>query len=280
MKKSVLLFVLAFFAAISVVAQGSIRGNIKTISVIDENEVIEPLVNAEVYIMYGGVKVRTQTNNHGDYTLRPVEPGTYSVTINSILIDTITMTGVVVSGTGMAMVQDLTVPLGRQMTVVVIRPNETIRDETPSKSELKGTDLDKLPDPGSLNHAIELMGGVWVSDNGRQISFRGARIGDALYIVDGVRQRGTDVSLPNRSIATLSAYHGGIPAEYGDFMGGVVVIETMSYFDWENQQEVKRLLRRKQQDAERFQEQLRLREQRANPIEPVPSEEIEEEQQI
>lgn len=256
MKRKILLLTLFVAAALSAAAQGSIRGNVKTLQIQEGEEKIEPLTNAEVYVIYAGSIIRTHTNNHGDYTLRPLEPGTYNVSISSIFIDTVTIPGVVVSGTGMAMVQDLVVPLGRSMIPVVIRPNETIRDESPSKGELKGSDFGKLPDPGNINHAIELFGGAWVSDNGRQISFRGARIGDAVYIVDGVRQRGTDVSLPRGAIATLNVWHGGVPAEYGDFMGGVVVIETMSYFDWLNQQEVKRLIAKKHEDEERLRQAL------------------------
>jgi hypothetical protein len=33
-----------------------------------------------------------------------------------------------------------------------------------------------------------------------------------------------------------------------------VVIETMSYFDWENQQEVKRLIKKKEKENEEFRE--------------------------
>ena len=278
MKRKILLLVCLVAATFSVAAQGSIRGNIKTLQIHEGEEKIEPLTNAEVYVMYGGSIIRAHTNNHGDYTLRPLEPGTYNVTISSIFIDTVTIPGVVVSGTGMAMVQDMVVPLGRSMTPVVIRPNETIRDESPSKGELKHGELSKLPDPGNINHAVELFGGAWVSDNGRQISFRGARIGDAAYYVDGVRQRGTDVSVPRGAIATLNVWNGGVPAQYGDFMGGVVAIETMSYFDWLNQQEVKRLIAKKHEDEERFRQALDKHAPKASINQENIHEEIQEEE--
>ncbi|MFO7722345.1 MAG: carboxypeptidase regulatory-like domain-containing protein [Bacteroidales bacterium] len=255
MKRHFILFLLTVMPVIYIAAQGTIRGNVTTVLLQGGQETVAPLVGAEVYVTYGGSMIKTTTNNHGDYTIKPLEPGIYNVTINSILIDTLVVTNIQVSGTGVTFVEDKKVPLGRSLDRVVISSSTSLRNASPSKGELKGADLDNLPDP-NINKAIELMGGTWVSDNGRQISFRGARIGDALYIIDGVRQRSTEVSLPNRSIATINAWHGGVPAEYGDFMGGVVVIETMSYFDWENQQEVKRLIKKKEKELEEFQDRF------------------------
>jgi hypothetical protein len=255
MKRNWILVLLAVLPVIGMNAQGTIKGNVKTILIQGGHEVSEaPLVGAEVYVTYGGSKIATSTNNHGDYTLKPLEPGVYNVTISSILIDTLVITGINVTATSVTFIEDKKVPLGRSLDRLVITSSTSLRNASPSKGELKGTDMAHFPEPTNINKAIELMGSTWVSDDGRQISFRGARIGDALYIVDGVRQRRTDVSLPNGSIATINAWHGGVPAEYGDFMGGVVVIETMSYFDWENQQEVKRLIKKKEKENEEFRE--------------------------
>jgi hypothetical protein len=252
MKRNLILFLLSVLPLFFAAAQGTIKGNITTVLTQGGQETVSPLVGAEVSVTYGGGMIKTMTNNHGDYTLKPLEPGTYNVTISSILIDTLVITNIQVTGSGVTFVEDKKVQMGRSLGRLVITGSESLRNASPSKGVLKGTDLVNLPEPTNINKAIELMGGTWVSDDGRQISFRGARIGDALYIVDGVRQRSTDVSLPAGSIATINAWHGGVPAEYGDFMGGVVVIETMSYFDWENQQEVKRLIKKKEKEIEEF----------------------------
>jgi hypothetical protein len=37
----------------------------------------------------------------------------------------------------------------------------------------------------------------------------------------------------------MTVYAGGIPARYGDFTGGVIVVETMGYFDWLKMQQYK-----------------------------------------
>jgi outer membrane receptor protein involved in Fe transport len=37
--------------------------------------------------------------------------------------------------------------------------------------------------------------------------------------------------VPGSSIGGVTVYTGGIPAKYGDTTGGVIILETKSYFD-------------------------------------------------
>ena len=67
------------------------------------------------------------------------------------------------------------------------------------------------------------------ADDGSLV-FRGARKGDLIYYVDGVKL--TQVyNLPSSSLGYVMVYSGAIPAKYGDTNGGVIVVETRSYFD-------------------------------------------------
>ena len=72
-----------------------------------------------------------------------------------------------------------------------------------------------------------------------EIVIRGARPGDLLYLIDGVKTSEIG-SMPSAAIGRINVYTGGIPAKYGDTLGGVVVMETQSYFDlyrsWKAQQ--------------------------------------------
>lgn len=60
--------------------------------------------------------------------------------------------------------------------------------------------------------------------------FRGARKGDMLYMIDGIKSNEVG-TVPSCSIQRMKIYTGGLPAKYGDTLGGVVVMETKSYFD-------------------------------------------------
>ncbi|MFN6075408.1 MAG: hypothetical protein ACK46Y_07555, partial [Fluviicola sp.] len=67
------------------------------------------------------------------------------------------------------------------------------------------------------------------SDDG-ELVFRGARKGDVIMYLDGVKM--TEIqNVPSASIGYVMVYSGAIPAKYGDTNGGVVVMETLSYFD-------------------------------------------------
>lgn len=79
---------------------------------------------------------------------------------------------------------------------------------------------------------------IRITEDG-ELVFRGARKGDMIYMMDGVKT--TEVNnVPSCSIGRMMVYTGAIPAKYGDTTGGVVVMETKSYFDlynaWVSQQ--------------------------------------------
>lgn len=77
-----------------------------------------------------------------------------------------------------------------------------------------------------------------ISD-GNEISIRGARSGNYLQLIDGVKVIG-DARIPSASYHKITVYTNGIPANYGDTTGGVIDIQTSSYFDlyrqWEEEQ--------------------------------------------
>ncbi|HLP56689.1 MAG TPA: carboxypeptidase regulatory-like domain-containing protein [Fluviicola sp.] len=67
------------------------------------------------------------------------------------------------------------------------------------------------------------------TDDGSLV-FRGARKGDLIYYIDGVKMNQV-YNLPSSSLGYVMVYSGAIPAKYGDTNGGVIVVETRSYFD-------------------------------------------------
>lgn len=79
---------------------------------------------------------------------------------------------------------------------------------------------------------------VRLTDDG-ELVFRGARKGDMIYMMDGIKSTSVG-TVPSCAIGRMMVYSGGLPAKYGDTTGGVVVMETLSYFDlyrkWEGEQ--------------------------------------------
>ena len=67
-------------------------------------------------------------------------------------------------------------------------------------------------------------------DDDGELSFRGSRKGDMIYLIDGIKS--TDVyNVPSCSISKMMVYTGGLPAKYGDTLGGAIVVETKGYFE-------------------------------------------------
>lgn len=79
---------------------------------------------------------------------------------------------------------------------------------------------------------------IKLNDNG-DMMIRGARANDMAYFVDGVKT-GEINPLPSVAIGGITVYSSAIPAKYGDTTGGVIIMETKSYYDlwraWKMQQ--------------------------------------------
>ncbi len=108
-------------------------------------------------------------------------------------------------------------------------PVRSIDQETIKASPAKFSQLELI---ASMTTDVKL------TDDG-QLVFRGARKGDMLYLVDGVKGRAVS-NLPSCSLGSITVYSGGLPAKYGDTTGGAVIVETLGYFDlyrtWVGQQ--------------------------------------------
>ena len=236
MKKSAflqnLVLLLSFLFSVNLLAQNSseITGKIL------DYETKEPLPGASVYVEVGANKKGASTEADGRFTIRPLTPGTYNVYISfigyedrivklvEVLPDQITYIGDIYMSEGGAVLPDVTVFA------------EPINRKNPTTVTIPAKKIEQLPTRNLLQIAVTFTPGVQVSDNGQQVIFRGSRPSSNNYYVDGMRVNDLNQSgVPSTSIGSMSVYTGGVPAKYGDFTGGVIVIETKTYFDLYNQ---------------------------------------------
>ncbi len=75
--------------------------------------------------------------------------------------------------------------------------------------------------PEKLEEVVVAYEPVLKEKSGENISVRGGRAEGTAYFIDGVKVRGS-VNIPQASIAQTEVITGGLPAQYGDAMGGVV----------------------------------------------------------
>lgn len=191
----------------------------------------QPIFSAQVWVMSNGSKVGTITDFDGKYTIKPLPAGTYDLNIKSIEYGEGKQVGLIVKSDQIAFADDMNMTEGSTMKEFVFETSMINPEETKLIS-IGSKEIARLPVRTNINKIMQTMSSeLKVSDDGKEVYFRGARNGDVIYMVDGVKIQGSAPSLPSSGIGRMSVYTGGVPAKYGDTMGGVVVIETKSYFD-------------------------------------------------
>lgn len=192
----------------------------------------EPIAFANVYVMANGNMVGAQTDFDGKYTLKPLPAGTYDIVISFVGYQKVTITGNEVKPDQITFTDNIYLAPGDMLTVLEVpATKKLIEAETHNKVTIGTKAIRTSPVKQNLAQLAVTTGQVSTSADGGEIYFRGARAGDAVYLIDGVKITGSTPSLPSSGIKSMSVYSGGIPAKYGDTMGGVIVVETKSYFD-------------------------------------------------
>ncbi|MCX6181910.1 MAG: carboxypeptidase regulatory-like domain-containing protein [Bacteroidetes bacterium] len=199
---------------------GTLKGVIK-------DEAGNALMYAEVSVQKNGENVSsTQSNDKGEFTIKPINPGSYDVVATymglqsertegvQIVIEKITFLDIVLKKaivTEAISIKKYKVPL--------------IDPDFKSGSTKTAEDIIKSP----LNNVADIASttaGVYAEDNGSgELNIRGSRASGTLYYVDGIKLR-SSIELPKLGLEQITVITGGFPARYGDATGGLVVVTT------------------------------------------------------
>jgi hypothetical protein len=207
---------------------GEIKGKVRDSS---NNELL-PFVN--VWVEANGSKIGAVTDLNGKYTIKPLNAGKYSVYASFVGYRTTVIANVVVKPDQITFPDDIALNEqgGEILPPIVIEARiKLIEAETHNKVSINSKAIMASPVKQNINKLAGATGSVQVSEDGNEVYFRGSRNGDVIYLVDGVKIQGARPTIPSAGIQSLSVYSGGLPAKYGDTMGGVIVVETKSYFD-------------------------------------------------
>lgn len=202
--------------------------------VIDDNG--DPLEFVSVRAEQGEVfALGATTDTEGRFVLKPLQPGTYDVTVIGMGYNTRQLTGVRVDPgliTRLDKIQLNNELLG-PVTVERYKWDEPlIRMDDPARMVITTTQIEKNAVRKEPVRMIALLTpGVTKSKTSDELYFRGSRAGSMAYYVDGVKVTGTNPGVSADAISRVTVYTGGLPAKYGDVTGGVVAIETKSYFE-------------------------------------------------
>ncbi|WP_420457428.1 TonB-dependent receptor [Rubrivirga sp.] len=184
----------------------------------------EPLIGVAVVV--GETGRGAATNVDGYYDIVGVRPGTYDLRASYVGYAPQTVEGVRVR-----IDQTTTIDLslaeesvqGEEVVVQATRPIVQ-RDRTSSESSVSAEDLEALP-VQSFQDVVNLQAGVVEGH------FRGGRVGEVAYLVDGVPvndvyDQSFAFQVENQAIQEVQVISGTFNAEYGQAQSGVVNIVT------------------------------------------------------
>lgn len=233
---SMLMAASVFFTAQKVNAQGStgeIRGRVW-----EDTTKTFGQPGANVFIKVGEEIIGTATDVDGRFVIKPVNPGSYTLTVTYIGKDTITRP--VTVNPNMATFENNLVMTeeGLNLGIVVVEsytgPSLINPEETSVKS-ISYKDIKNNPNLRNPKKLLQSMGSdIVVSENGKDAYVRGGRSDASVYFLDGVKMSNIG-NVPGVAIGSVTMYTGGVPAKYGDTTSGVIIMETKSYFDLYNE---------------------------------------------
>ena len=213
------LLLFAPLVASAQVGSGSLQGKVTDV------ETGEPLPFVNVVLFLNGNQVTGgNTDFDGDYTIKPINPGSYDVLFSFVGYTPKKVTGVKVTANKIQFV-NATLGAGVMMDeaeVVEYTVPLIDRDGGASGGTVTREDIEKLPGRDALAVATTVAG-VGTTGTGGGVSIRGARTSSTWYYIDGVKVRGSS-ALPKSAIEEVSVITGGIPANIGDVTGGVISI--------------------------------------------------------
>jgi hypothetical protein len=194
---------------------------------ITDKDTKEPIPFATVRVFSGGqLKGGAQADIDGVYMVSPLVPGTYDVEFSSVGYNKQTVSGVVINFETTTRFDFKLTNINTQLPAVeiVYEADLVSKDETSTGAKLTAKDIEKIP-TRNINAIIQTQAAVYSADDGAGLNIRGNREGDNAVFINGIRQFGTRLP-PVESIAELSIITGGVPAQYGDALGGIISITT------------------------------------------------------
>lgn len=220
MKAIVMIVCLGLSGMLSAQTGGTVMGKLYNS---DSTEVVPfSIVRLEV----AGETISTRTDINGKYKFSAVKPGICNLKAETASYGNREIKGIEVTSEGIAKVNVFLTNVLTTVEVIWKKPKLDI-DNT-FKIGIK--DLEHNINIQSPLEMLASSNSEITKTSNNELIIRGSRAGDVIYYVDGVKMNAMQ-GLPGAAIGGMTVFTGGVPAKYGDTTGGVVVLETKSYFD-------------------------------------------------
>ena len=214
----------------------------------------DPLVGASVIIQ--GTTYGSMTDAAGEYYIPMLSPGEYTVVARMVGMGSVTKEGVTVVADQSTRIDfQLTQEASGQTVIQVTDQRSLILEDVPSTIHVIDRDEIKLMPVAGILDVVRRQPGV--VSRGGALHVRGGRAGEVAYMLDGIEVDSPLLDsyfspVPLVALQQASITTGGLTAEYGNAMSGVVNMVTreggddysgeimvrrgeMSEFGWENE---------------------------------------------
>jgi outer membrane receptor protein involved in Fe transport len=217
-----------FFMSIAHILIAGVTGRLE--GVILDHAGRNPLAGAEVILLETGQGAAT--GQDGFYQIHNIRAGTYQVQVRMMGYRPITFTHIQIMPDRRtkldAGLEESPIELG----AVEVRAERPLiqTDVTGTIFDLQGGQIAELP-IDDYQDALTLQAGI-TSDG----HVRGGKVREVIYLIDGLSaqdwvQGGSGMDLPKSAVSQMSIQTGGVNAEYGNALSGIVNVITASGSD-------------------------------------------------
>lgn len=247
---------LAFLALIiSGTAAAQSSGIIKG-SILDERGISMPYVPVAL-MQDSTIIASTLTDENGEYTMKQITPGNYNIKSIFTGYDIKLIKGVSINPNQTRYVNIRMAPAATILGIVVIEEKFVEPAFDAQFSTVTPISIDQIERGAVGKTDIVAMitmvtPNVLPTNDGKDVYIRGSRRGTTGYYVDGNKTMQVP-DVPGMGIASMEVLTGGVPAEYGDCTGGLVIITTKEY-KWEMARKKNRIEERKESLAQKNKE--------------------------
>lgn len=220
----------ALLSATTVVAQetGTIKGYLTdenganmpyvSVALLDENKIIE------------GVS----TDETGTFSFKSLSPGLYDLKFSFLGYKEKTVKNVEVSASQTSYIYKSLKPDVTEMGEVEVvsevweKPVFNSDFSTISRLDREQIENSAVPKNDPVALMVSISSSLMPTADGKDVYMRGSRRGSTSYYIDGNKIIG-EADVPGLGIGGMEVLAGGVPAEYGDCTGGLVIITTKDY---------------------------------------------------
>jgi len=224
MLKKFNLIVLGFFLTVSASFAQDGSGIIKGV-VVDESKGNAPIYGAIVVLKQNGnEKGKRKTQDKGQFRFDNLSAGKYEIIVGYATYPKVNLTDIVVKSEGVVFLGEIKVGPKKTQTVVIKKKPPLINPSGPSITSYTAEDMENM---GTRNpeDVVAQSAAVTKQEGGSGVNIKGSSTDGNLIMMDGVKVRATP-NLPKGAMQEISVITGGVPANYGDAVGGVISITT------------------------------------------------------